>query len=64
MLQSIEISDSEIPSTVGYIPQVVTIIDVQRTNLDGGIIPRVIYTVKSVFIKKEGGNIGMYVCLV
>ena len=57
MLQSIEVSDSEIPSTVGYVPQMVTVTDAQ---LEGGIIPRsTLYTIKSVCIKNEGSIMGM-----
>ena len=52
MSQSIEVSDSEIPSTVGYIPRKVEVID---TQLEGGIIPRTtMYVIKSVCIKNEG----------
>ena len=55
MLQSIEVSDSEIPSTVGYIPQKVEVIDAQ---LEGGIIPRTtMYIIKSMCIKNEGSSI-------
>ena len=57
MLQSIEVSDSEIPSTVGYIPQKVEVIDAQ---LEGGIIPRTtMYIIKSMCIRNEGDIMSM-----
>ena len=57
MSQSIEVSDSEIPSTVGYIPQNVEVID---TQLEGGIIPRTtMYVIKSLCIKNEGSVMSM-----
>ena len=59
-LQSIEVSDSDIPSTVGYVPQVVSVIDAQP---EGGIIPRfTLYTIKSVCVKNEGSSLSI-LCL-
>ena len=56
MLQSIEVDDSEILSTAGYIPQLVKVIDAQP---EGGIIPRFTsYTIKSVCVKNEGSSMG------
>lgn len=63
MLQSLEISDTEISSAVGYVPHTVSVVD---TQLEGGIIPRTtLYVIHSVFIKKGDTAIGMYcVCLI